>query len=114
MLNLLKSLGQRIKMLFVVDAVLDLEAELATRQARRRADLLDQAADYQARGQEEVAGFLRQEAQQLCPEQPLTRLLPLLEELQEEPVQPPEKPLPDSQPPLLGTSNPKPRRRTRK
>lgn len=95
MFAILKAIAGRIKTLLVLDAVADLETELITRQAERKAELYRQAARYEENGQDDVAGFLRQEADQLSHQQPLQRVLPALNDLTGGPD---EKPAAETQP----------------
>ena len=72
------ALGDRIKALFVADMALDLEAQLAARQADRQAELLVQAEQHDRHGFPIVAARLRAQAEALGLDRPLASVLPAL------------------------------------
>lgn len=71
MIWILKKLIERLKTLLMMDAALDLESEFLARHANRKAELLQQADDYEQRGLHDVAEELRGQAQQLSLQSPL-------------------------------------------
>jgi len=83
---LFRALIERVRALFMTDAALDLEAQLASRQAERQAELLRQADRYEEEGLHGIARQVRRQAEVLNLERPLQGVLPAVEHLQE--VQP--------------------------
>ena len=75
MFSIIRALIQRFKAMFVVQAVLELEAELAASWAERRAELYRLANQYDEQGLHTVAQDLREQADSLSPEQPLASVL---------------------------------------
>lgn len=75
---------ERLKALFLTDVALDLEAEFLTRDAERKAHLLQRAAKYEEEGLPEVAEELRSQALTIQSEQPLARVVPTIAHLQTE------------------------------
>src|SRR3954447_22287842 len=59
MLNLFRTISDRLKALFVADLALEFEAQLLTRQADRTAELLVQAEQHELHGFPGVAAQLR-------------------------------------------------------
>lgn len=99
MFQLFRALGARLKALFVANAALEFESELAAVSAERKAVLLRQAADYDKEGLPEVASELRQRAAEIDLSQPLASILPSIEHWQQHdthkalpPVRPTGKP----------------------
>jgi hypothetical protein len=78
-----RTLMERLRALFAIDAALDLEAQLLARQAERQAELLRQAARLEEEGWATVAHALRKRARTLSVQQPLTSALTALEHLQQ-------------------------------
>jgi hypothetical protein len=78
-----RTLRERLRALFAIDAALDLEAQLLARQAERQAELLRQAARLEEEGWATVAHALRERATTLSVQQPLTSALAALEHLQQ-------------------------------
>ncbi len=81
MFRVFKALVDRVKALFLTDAALDLQAHLLTRAADRKADLLRQAAAFEAEGLTLVASELRQQAVAIDLNRPLAIVLPAIEHL---------------------------------
>ena len=65
MVRLLRALFARIKAMFVADAALEIQAEIAARGAERKADLYRLAARYDEEGLASVAHDLRRQAEAL-------------------------------------------------
>lgn len=82
MFALFRALSERVKALFVTTAALDFEAAFLARQAERKADLLRQAAQYEAEGLSLVAHELRQQADGVSVQRPLASVLPAIEHLE--------------------------------
>src|SRR5438132_587991 len=82
MLWLFRALTDRLKALFIADVGLDFEAELFTRNAERKAELLRQAARYEEEGLLGVAQDLRAQAESMNLQRPLACVLPAAEHLQ--------------------------------
>ncbi len=81
MLALFRAVVDRVKALFLTDAAMDLQAHLLTRAADRKADLLRQAAAFEAEGLSLVAAELRQQAIAIDLNRPLAIVLPAIEHL---------------------------------
>src|SRR5688572_29194757 len=82
MFGLFRILSDRLKALFVADVASEFEAELVSREAERRAELLRQAQGYQQEGLDAVADRLRLQADALSFQAPLAGVLPALQHLQ--------------------------------
>lgn len=82
MFNLFRAMTDRIKTIFATAAALELEADLLTRDAERRAELLRLAARYEAEGLPTVADRLRSQAEGTKVESPAASVLPALAHLQ--------------------------------
>jgi hypothetical protein len=80
---LFRALIERVRALFMTDAALDLEAQLASRQAERQAELLRQADRYEEEGLHGIARQVRRQAEALSLERPLQGVLPAVEHLQD-------------------------------
>ncbi len=78
----------------MTDAALDLEAQILTRAAERKADLLRQAAAFEAEGLTLVASELRQQAVAIDLARPLAIVLPAVEHLASETLTVPQLPGP--------------------
>jgi hypothetical protein len=65
MLAFFRVIVERVKALLLADAALDLEAHVAARAAKRKAELLRRAAGYEAEGLSAIAAELRQGAEAL-------------------------------------------------
>lgn len=81
MLAFFRALADRLKALFLTDAALDLEAHVLSRAAERKADLLRQAASFEAEGLTLVGSELRQQAAAIDLGRPLAIVLPGVEHL---------------------------------
>ena len=81
MLWIFKAFSNRLKALFVADVAADFEAQLLTRDAERKADLLRQANSYDQEGMHLIAESLRQRAESISLEKPLAASLPAVEHL---------------------------------
>lgn len=92
MLWLFQTLTDRLKALFVANVGLDLEAQLLTRQAERKAELLRQAARYDEEGLKGVASELREQANALSVQRPLSSVQPAVEHFHGEPTPKPALP----------------------
>ena len=79
MIRLLQSVIDRVKAMFTLDAMLDLEQQFLTRHAERRADLIRAADRYQREGLSAIAADLRRQAESLSEQRPLQTVLPFLE-----------------------------------
>ena len=79
--SLFRALTDRVKALFAASAALELESELAAREAERRAELHRRADRYDAEGLGGVAQQLRRRADTLLIERPLASTLPAAEHL---------------------------------
>ena len=82
MLNLFRTMTDRLKALFAADVALDFEALLLSRQADRTAELLVQAEQHERHGFPGVAAQLRAGAQALSLGRPLAGVLPAMEHWQ--------------------------------
>ena len=90
MLSFFHALTDRLKALFMTNVALDLEAQVLTRAAERKADLLLQAAAFEAEGLTLVAAELRQQAGAIDLSRPLASVLPAVEHLTiDAPIAPP-------------------------
>ena len=78
MLWVFKKIRDRLKMLLVADAALDLEAEFLDRHAERKAELLRKAQEYEEQGFENLAEEVRLRAMNLSAENPLASMLPAI------------------------------------
>lgn len=78
MIRLIQSVIERVKALFTLDAMLDLEQQFATRQAERRAELMRAADRYQKEGLTAIADDLRRQANELSEQRPLQTVVPFL------------------------------------
>lgn len=81
MLKLVCALLERIKALVVVDAGLQLQMEIASRSAERKAALYRLAAQYEAEGLNTVAHDLRRQAEALHLQQSFDDTVPALDDL---------------------------------
>lgn len=81
MLGIFQAVAGRLKALFVTHVALDLEAELLSQDAVRKAGLLRQADQFAAEGLADVAKELRERAGRLSLERPLASVLPAVAEL---------------------------------
>src|SRR3954469_21665006 len=77
--SLFQTLSERLRALFVADLALEFEAQLLSRQADRRAELLVQAEQHDRHGFPSVAAQLRHLAEALALDRPLAGVLPALE-----------------------------------
>lgn len=76
MIALFRCAIDRMKALFVAEAALDFEAEVVARNARRKAELLRQASEYERDGLPQVAEEMRSLADRICLREPLACVLP--------------------------------------
>ncbi len=83
MIPILKSLGDRLKVLLLTDAALDIEATLLSRQADRVATLLIEADQHDEHGCPVVTTELRRQAEALSLERPLASIRPAIHHLQD-------------------------------
>lgn len=81
MIALFRALTERVKALFITTVALDFEAELFTRDAERKAELLRQADRYDAGGLHGIAQHLCRQAEALSCQRPLAGVLPAVEHL---------------------------------
>jgi hypothetical protein len=88
MFSIIRALIDRFKVLFVIHAVLELEAELIAINGERKAELLRHADIYEAEGLQSVAQEIRQQAETLSPGQPLGSVVATVAHLQANPAQP--------------------------
>jgi hypothetical protein len=79
MLDLFRTITERLKALFAADVALEFEAQLLARQADRTAELLVQAEQHERHGFPTIAAQLRAGAQALSLGRPLAGVLPALE-----------------------------------
>lgn len=84
MLKLIRALFARIKALFAADAALEIQAEIATRSAERKAALYRLAARYDEEGLASVAHDLRRQAEALHLQQTFGDVVPAIDDLVEE------------------------------
>lgn len=78
MIRLFQSIIDRVKAMFTLDAVLDLEQQFIQRQAERKAQILRQADHYRNQGMIGIANDLRRQAEELSERQPLQIVAPFL------------------------------------
>ena len=78
MLWVFKKIRERLKVLLVADAALDLEAEFLDRHAERKAELLQKAQEYEEQGFDDLAEEVRLQAMSLSAEKPLASMLPAI------------------------------------
>ncbi len=83
MLGIFHAVAGRLKALFITHVALDLEAEVLTDDAVRKARLHRQANQLAAEGLEDVAAELRQRAGRLSLDRPLASVLSAVEELRQ-------------------------------
>src|SRR3954452_13673756 len=79
MRSLIQTISDRLRALFVADLALEFEAQLLSRQADRRAELLVQAEQHDRHGFPAVAAQLRHQAEALSLDRPLAGVLPALD-----------------------------------
>jgi len=79
MLHLFRSVIDRVKAMFTLDAALDLEQEFVTRQAERKAVLMRRADDFQSEGLTAIAADLRRQADNLSERRPLQSVFAFLD-----------------------------------
>lgn len=84
MIRLIQSVIERVKAMFTLDAMLDLEQQFASRQAERRAELFRAADRYQKEGLTAIAADLRRQADELSEQRPLQTVAPFLGSTAEE------------------------------
>lgn len=89
MFTIVRAILDRVKVLFISSAALELEAELAAQVAERRAELLRQAMRYEAEGLHGVAQYLRRQADELSVQRPLAGVLPTIAHLEAKAATPP-------------------------
>jgi hypothetical protein len=88
MFSIVCALLARFKALFVTYVVLDLEADLIAACAKRKAELLRQAKQYEQEGLTNVAEQLRLHAESLSPDEPLGSVLTIIAHLQADQAEP--------------------------
>ena len=79
MIRLFQSVINRVKAMFTLDAMLDLEQHFLTRHAERKAELIRAARRYQRQGMTGIAADLCRQAETLSEQRPLQTVLPFLE-----------------------------------
>jgi hypothetical protein len=79
MIRLIQTVINRVKAMFTLDAMLDLEQQFLSRQAQRRAELFRTADRYQREGLTVIAADLRRQAETLSERRPLQTVFPFLE-----------------------------------
>jgi len=84
MLRLFRALAARIKALFIADAALEIQTEMAIRNAERKAAMLRLAARFEAEGLTSVASNLRKQAEALDLRQSPDGIMPGVEFVAEE------------------------------
>lgn len=78
MFQLIRSVIDRVKAMFTLDAMLDLEQQFATRMAERKAELMRSADRYEREGLKAIAADLRRQAESLSEQRPLETVVPFL------------------------------------
>jgi len=91
MIRLIQSAINRVKAMFTLDAMLDLEQQFVTRQAERKAELIRTADRYEQEGLTAIAADLRRQAETLTEQRPLQTVVPFLTS---EPESPPSSAAP--------------------
>ena len=107
---LFRALTDRLKALFLTEVGLDFEAELLTRDAERRAELLRQAQRYEEEGLHGLAEHLRRRAEALSLDRPLASVLPAVAHLQTTQPDPSDTPLLPAEADGVPPDNARPRR----
>ena len=80
---ILQAVAERLRALLATSVALDFEAEVAARQAARKAELLRQAQEYETEGLDSVAAELREQAAALSLDRPGASALAAVAELQQ-------------------------------
>jgi hypothetical protein len=88
MIQLVRNVIDRVKAMFTLDAMLDLEQQFATRQAERKAELIRIADRYEREGMAGIAADLRRQADELSEQRPLQTVVPFLTSEPESPPSP--------------------------
>ena len=78
MIQLVRNVIDRVKAMFTLDAMLDLEQQFVTRQAERKAELIRTADRYEQEGLTAIAADLRRQAETLTEQRPLQTVVPFL------------------------------------
>ena len=78
MIQLVRNVIDRVKAMFTLDAMLDLEQQFVTRQAERKAELIRTAHRYEQEGLTAIAADLRRQADELSEQRPLQTVMPFL------------------------------------
>jgi len=76
---LYRVISDRLKSMFIADAVLDLESQFIVRQAERKVEMLMLADRYEQEGRTELAEELRRDVDNLSAEKPLSSIKPAIE-----------------------------------
>lgn len=113
MFKLIRALFARIKALFVADAALEIQTEIATRCAERKAALYRLAARYDEEGLASVAHDLRRQAEELHLQMAFGDVVPAIDDLVDEQQGPPALPAaptadPTSPAAIAAAADPKP------
>jgi len=115
---LFRALTDRLKAMFIADVATDFEAQLLARAAERKAELLRQAQRYDDEGLKSIAQHVRQQAEGLDIQRPLSSVLPAIDHWREHDAQ--SAPLliePDlvesNAPPIATAPSPKARKKGR-
>jgi hypothetical protein len=80
MLNLFRALSRRLYALFTTHVALDFEKQFLLHQSERKAELLQKAQELEEQGLTELAEELREQAENLSLERPLSSVLPAIED----------------------------------
>jgi len=88
MIQLVRNVIDRVKAMFTLDAMLDLEQQFVTRQAERKAELIRTADRYEQEGLTAIAADLRRQAETLSEQRPLQTVVPFLTSEPESPPSP--------------------------
>lgn len=80
MLSLFRALSRRLYALFTTHVALDFEKQFLLLQSERKADLLQKAQELDEQGLTELAEELREQAENLSLDRPLSSVLPAAED----------------------------------
>ena len=80
MIQLFRSVIDRVKAMFTLDAMLDLEQQFASRHAERKAELMRTADRYEREGLTAIAAELRCRADTMSEQRPLETVVPFLKD----------------------------------
>lgn len=82
MLNMFRALSDRVAALFATHVALDYEQQFLLHQSDRKVELIRKAQELEERGLHDLAVELREQADQLSLQRPLSSVLPATDELQ--------------------------------